>query len=143
MSFLGFRPALHVPLGSRVDVDRRVGGALRTIVPASGAACPTVVDGQLQALVVGTGGLNGAGWWHMGWCGGAGSGASSASASAASSSSAAPAGSLRLQVSDELGVHNDELCRETFHRGRELGDGGAIASRGCRQVRDVVHHLLL
>ena len=108
-------------------------------MPASGAACSTVVDGQFQVLVVGPGGRNGAGWWHKGWCGGAGAG----SASAALSSTAAPSGSLRLQGSDELGVHGDKLCREPFGRGRELGDGGAIAGRGCRQVRDGVHRLLL
>ena len=37
------------------------GGALHTIVPSSGAACPTVVDGRLQVLVVGTGGRTCAG----------------------------------------------------------------------------------
>ena len=56
---------------------------------------------------------------------------------------AASAGLLRLQGSDELGVHGDELCREPFHRDRELGDGGAIDGRGCLQVRDCVHRLLL
>ena len=137
MSFLGFRPALHVLLGSRVDLYSHGGGALCTIVPASGAACTTVVDGQLQVLVVGPGGQNGAGWWHKGWCGGAGASA------AASSSTSAPADSLRLQGSDELGVHVEELYREPFDRGRELDDGGAIAGHGCRQVCDGVHRLLL
>ena len=94
-------------------------------------------------MVVGTGGRNGAGWCPKGWCGGADAGSGSASASAASSSTAAPDGSLRLQGSDEIGVHGDKICRETFHRGCELGDGGAIAGRGCRQVRDGVHRLFL
>ena len=136
MSFCGFFPALHVPLGSRVDVASRGGGALCTIVSASRDACPTVVDRRLQVLVVGPGGRNGSGW-----CGGAGS--ASASASAASSSTAAPAGALRLKGSDKLGVHGDELFRETFDRDRELGDGGAIACRVCRQVCDGVHRLLM
>ena len=149
MSFLGFCPALHVLLGSRVDVTSCGGGALCTIVPAYGAACPTVVDGRLQVLVVGPGGQNGAGWWHKGWCGGAvagagaGAGARYAVVAAASSSTAALAGSLRLQGSNELGVHGDEFCREPFDRSRELGDGGPIAGRGCRQVRNGVHRLLL
>ena len=137
MSFLVFCPALHVPLRSRVDVASRGGGALCTIVPSSGASCPTVVDGRLQVLVVGPGGRNGASWWHKGCCGGAGS------ASVASSSVVASDGPLRLQGSDELGVHGDELCREPFERGRELGDGDAIAGRGCCQVHDGLHRLLL
>ena len=40
-------------------------------------------------------------------------------------------------------MYSDELCREPFDRGRELGDGGAITGRGCLQVRDGVHCLLL
>ena len=39
-------------------------------------------------------------------------------------------------------MYSDELCREPFDRGRELGDGGAITGRGCRQVRDEVYRLL-
>ena len=143
MSFLEFRPALHVPLGSRVDVASCGGGALFTIVPASGAACPTVGDGQLQVLFVGTSSRTGAGWWTKGWCGGASASAGSASASVASSSMDALAGSLSFQGSNELGVHGDYLCCEPFHRGREVGDGGAISGRGCCQVRDGIHHLLL
>ena len=100
MSFFGFRPALHVPLGGRVDVASCGGGALCTIVPAPGAARPTVVDRRLQVLVVGPGGRNGASW-----CCGAGS----ASASAALSSTAAPAGALMLKVNYKLCVHGDEL----------------------------------
>ena len=115
------------------------GEELCTIVPASGAACPTVVDGRLQVLVVGPGGQNCAGWWYNGWCGGAGS----ASASAASSSTAALAGSLRLKGSDELGIHGDKLCRKPFDRGRKLGDCGMIAGRGYRQVCNGIHRLLL
>ena len=139
MSFLSFCPALHVPLGSRKDASSRGVGALCTIVTASGSACPTVVDGRLQVLVVGPGGRNGAGWWQNGWCGGAGSG----SASAASSSTAAPTGLLSLQGSDKLGVHSDKLLREPFDRGRELGNGGVSAGCGCCQVRDGVHRILL
>ena len=52
MSFCGFRPALHVPLGSRVDVASRGGGEICTIVSASGAACPTVFGGQLQVWLL-------------------------------------------------------------------------------------------
>ena len=63
MSFLGFFPDLHVPLGGRVDVASCGGGALCTIVPASWAACTTVVDGRLQVLFVGPGGRTCAGWW--------------------------------------------------------------------------------
>ena len=84
-------------------------------------------------MVVGPGGRNGAGW-----CGGA----ISASVSVASSSTASPAGALRLKVSEKLGVHGEKLCREPFDRGRELVDGGAIARRGCCQVRDSVHLIL-
>ena len=74
MYFLGFCPDLHVPLGSRVDVASCWGGKLCTIVPASVAACSTVVDGRLQVLVVcPAAGRNVAGWRHNGWCGGAGS----------------------------------------------------------------------
>ena len=105
MSFLSFHPALNVPLGSCADVASRGVRALSFIVPASRAAFPTVVDGRLQVLVVGPGGRNVANGCHKGWCGGTGS----TSASAASSSTAAPAGSLRLQGSGELGVHGDEL----------------------------------
>ena len=67
MSFLGFHPALYVPLGSRADVASCGGGEIRLIVPASGAACPTVVDGRLQVLFVGPGGHTGADWWIKGW----------------------------------------------------------------------------
>ena len=58
------------------------GGALCTIVPASWAACPAVVDRRLQVLFFGYGGCTCAGWWTMGWCGGAGAGAGAGSASA-------------------------------------------------------------
>ena len=91
MSICGFRPALNVPLGGRVDVASYGGGALCTIVSASRAACPIVLDGRLQVLVVGPGGQNGAGC-----CGCSGS----VSASAALSSTAAPAVALRLKGSD-------------------------------------------
>ena len=139
MSFCGFRPALNLSLGSRVDVASRGGRALCTIAPASGAAFLTVVDWRLQILVVGTGGQIGAGWWYNGWCGGAGS----ASMSTSLSSTAALACALKLKGSGELGFHDDKLCCEPFDCGRELGDGGAIACRGCRQVYDGVHRLLL
>ena len=131
----------HVPLGSRVDTASRRGGALCTIVPASWAACPAVVDGRIQVLVVGPGGRKGANWWHNGWCGGAG--ASAVSASVALSYTAALSGSLRLQGSDELGVHGDKLCHEPFDHGHDLGNGGTIAGCGCCQVCDGVHCLLL
>ena len=62
MLFCGFHPALHVLLGSCVDVASRGGGALFTIVPEPGAARPTVVDRRLQVLVIGPGDQNGAGW---------------------------------------------------------------------------------
>ena len=83
---------MHVPLGSRVDVASCRGGALHTIGPASGSACPTVVDGRLQVLFASPGGRTGAGWWTKGWCGGVDAG--STSASAASSSMTAPDGLL-------------------------------------------------
>ena len=137
MSFLGFCSALHVPPGIRVDMASRRGGALCTIVPASGSTYPTVVDGRLQVLVVGPVGQNGAGWWPKGCCGGSGT------ISEASSSMAAPAGSLRLQGSYKLGVHGDEIFREPFHHERELGDGGVITGRGCCQVSDGIHRILL
>ena len=108
MSFFGFLPALHVLLGSRVDVASRRGGAILNIVPVSVAACPTVVGWRIQVLVVGPGGRNGAGW-----CGGSGS----VSVSTASSSTFSPAGALRLKGSDEIGIHGDELCHESFNRG--------------------------
>ena len=99
---------MHVPLGSHIDGASRGGGALCTIVHR-----------RLQVLVVGPGGRNGASW-----CGGAGS--------ASASYMAAPAGALRLKGSDELCLQGEKLCREPFERGRDLGDGGAIARRGCR-----------
>ena len=76
-------------------------------------------------MVIGPVGRNGACW-----CGGA----SSASTSAASSSTAAPVGALMLKGTDKLGVHGDEIYREPFDRGRELGDSGVIAFLGCCQV---------
>ena len=94
MSFLGFRLVLHVSLVSRVDVANRGGGELFTIVPASRAACQTVVGGRLQVLVVFPGGQNGTSWWQNSWFGGTGAG--SAAAPAASSSTAAPAVLLTL-----------------------------------------------
>ena len=69
--------------------------------------------------------------------GGAGAG------SEASSSTSAPAGSLRLQGSYKIFVHGDELFREPFHHERELGNGGVITGRGCCQVSDGIHRLLL
>ena len=109
MSFLSFHPALNVPLGSCADVASRGVRALSFIVPASRAACPTVLDGRLQLLFVGPGGHTGADWWIKGWYDGAGTSASdgSASASADSFSMAATSGSLSFQGSDELGVHRD------------------------------------
>ena len=99
------------------------------------------MDARLQVLVVGPGGRNGAVWWYKGWCVGASAGA--ASASVTLSSTATPAGSLRLQGSDELGAHCDELSRELFDRVRELGNGVTIAGCGCCQVCDGVSRLLL
>ena len=104
--------------------------ALCTAVPIPGAARPTVVDWRLQVMVIGPSGRNG-----NGLC----CGASPASAS----STAAPAGALRLEGSDKLCAHGYELCSEPLDHGRELGDGGAIACRGCRQVCDSVHRFLL
>ena len=133
MSFCCFRPTLHVPLGGRVDVSSCRGGELCTIVPEPEAARPTLVDRRPQILVVGPSGQNG-----VGFCCSAGS----TSASAASSSMAAPARALGQEGSDKLCVHSYELCREPLDRGRDLGDGGAIACRGYCQVRDSVNRLL-
>ena len=83
-------------------------------------------------MIVVLGGRNGAGWWHKGWYGDAGAG-----------STAAPAGSLMVQGRDDIGVYGDEIFREPFNRGRELGNGFTIAGRGCCQFRDGVQRLLL
>ena len=99
----------------------RWGGALCAVVPAPGAACPTVMDRRLQVLFFGPSGRNGAG---LCW------GAGSASTDAATPSTAAPAGALCLEGSDELFVHCHELCCEPLGRGRELCDGGTITLRG-------------
>ena len=136
VSFCCFHPALHVPLGVRVDMASRWGGTLCTVVPAPGDARPTVMDRRLQVFFFGPSGRNGAGL-----CWGAGS--VSASASAASSSTAALAGALNLEGSDKFRVHCYEICCEPLDRGRELCNGGAIARRGCRQVHDSIHRLLL
>ena len=102
-------------------MDVRWGGSLCAVVPAPGAARPTVMDWRLQVLFFGPSGRNGAG---LCW------GAGSASASAAVPSTAAPAGALFLAGSDELHIHCHELLREPLDPGRELCDGGAITRRG-------------
>ena len=114
-------PALHVPLGGRVDMACQWGGALCAIVPAPGAARPTVMDWGLQVFFFGPSGRSGA---SLCW------GAGSASATAAAPSTAALAGALCLEGSDKLRVHCHELRREPLNRGRELCDGGAITRRG-------------
>ena len=61
VSFCCFRPALHVPLGGRVDMAGRWDGELCAVVPAPRDARPTVMDWQLQVLFFGPNGFNGAG----------------------------------------------------------------------------------
>ena len=134
VSFYCFRPALHVPLVGRVDMASIWSGALCTVVPAPRAARPIVMYWRLQVLFFGPSGRNGAG---LCW------GASYVPASVAYSSTAALAGALSLEGSDELRVHCYELCHESLDLGRDLCNSGAIARRGCCQVRNSVHHLLL
>ena len=134
MSFCCFRPDLHVPLGGSLDMASHWVGALCTVLPAPGAAHPTLMDRPLQVLFFGPSCRNGAG---LCW------GAGSTSTSSALSSKAALVGELSLEGSEEFHVHCYKLYHEPLNRGQELCNGVAIARRGCRQVHDSVQSLLL
>ena len=134
MSFCCFRPDLHVPLGGSLDMASHWVGALCTVLPAPGAARPTVMDRPLQVLFFGPSCRNGAG---LCW------GAGSTSTSLASSSTTTLVGKLSLEGSDNLQVHCYKLYHEPLNRGHELCNGVDIARHGCRQVCDSVERLLL
>ena len=105
-------------------MSSRWGGALCTVVPAPGAARPTVMDRRLQVLFFDPSGRNGD---DLCWD----AGSASASASAALSSTATLGGALSVEGSDELHIHCHKLFREPLDRGRELCNGSTIARRGC------------
>ena len=120
------------------------GGTLGTVVPAPGAAHPTVMDWRIQVFFFGHTGRTGAGS-----CWGAGSGPCVGSCSESLStngsvapSTAAPDGTVGLEGNDELRVQCCKLRGEPRGSSLEMCDGGVVTCRGCCQVLDRADHLL-
>ena len=100
---------------------------LGTGVPASGSACPTVMDWRLQVFFLSHSGVTGT---VSCWCAGSGSCTGSCSGSGSSSevgsvapSLVAPAGLVCLEV-------DNDLCRESRDSGSDLCNDGEVTRRG-------------